>query len=87
MAGHGTGYPLSFICPIARQNRALWNGPDRGRLPDGHDRIVRTGRTRPVPHGKTHSRKLSTSHEYRCECGHVGWSSHADVIHYPVADP
>lgn len=86
MAGYGTGYPIAFICPVARRNRALWSGPEHGRLPDGHDEIVRTGRTKPTPRtGKGHARKLDTMYEYRCACGHVGWSSHPDIVRYPAA--
>lgn len=83
MAGKGTGYPISFVCPVARRNRmGAWEGRS---YPAGHDRIVRTGRTKPAPgHGHGHPRKLSESHEYRCECGNVGWTSHADVLRYPV---
>lgn len=81
MAGYGTGYPNWFICPVARRNRALWSGPDRGALPPGHDVIVLTGRTRRAPStGKGHPRKLDRSYEYRCECGHVGWTCNADVL-------
>lgn len=80
MAGTGTGYPVYFICPVARRNRDIrtWAAPP------GHRRIVRTGRTKPMPPGRAHPRKLNTSHEYRCGCGHVGWSSHVDIARYPV---
>lgn len=85
MSGHGTGYPIAFVCPKARQNRVLWSSPERGRLPGGHNIVVRTGRTRPMPrNGKGHPRKLWTSHEFRCECGHVGWTSHVDIVRYPA---
>lgn len=84
MAGYGTGYPISFICPVARRNRALWSGPDKGRLPEGHDTIVRTGRTKPRRHdGKGHPRALDTYYEYRCECGYVGWTTHKDILIRP----
>lgn len=89
MAGYGTGYPIYFICPVARRNRELWGHSDRsiaGRLPEGHDHIVRTGRTKPMPmNGKGHPRKLWTSHEFVCECGYKGWSSHIDILHKPLA--
>ena len=86
MAGRGTGYPVAFVCPVARRNRALWSGEEKGALPPGHDAIVRTGRTKPVKKGKGHPRKLWTSHEYRCECGHVGWTNHVQIVRYPVEE-
>jgi hypothetical protein len=80
MAGAGTGYPNWFVCTVARRTRH-WPDP----FPPGHDRIVRTGRTRPAPSPtKGHPRKLRESHEYRCECGHVGWSCHIDILRYPI---
>jgi len=83
----GTGSPVTFICPVARRNRALWSGVDAGRLPDGHDRVVLTGRTKPSPRQRAVGlRSDSISREYRCECGHVGWSNHVDLRRYPVAE-
>lgn len=29
---------------------------------------------------------LDTAHEYRCECGNVGWSAHVDVLKRPLED-
>lgn len=55
MAGHGTGYPIAFVCSVARRNCT--------GIPKGHVRIVRTGRTRLAPgHGKGHTGKLDQSH-------------------------
>jgi hypothetical protein len=88
MAGYGTGMPITFLCPVARRNRELWGQADRsrsGRLPDGHDEIVRTGRTKPRRRdGNLGLRTLDTSHEYRCQCGHVGWTTHVDILHKPL---
>lgn len=88
MAGYGTGRPHAFICPVARRNRRLWSDSERpGELPRGHERIVRTGRTKPRRHdGNLHPRILPTSHEYRCECGHVGWTTHNQILYYPVEE-
>lgn len=80
MSGKGTGYPIWFVCPVARRTR-YWPEP----YPVGHERIVRTGRTRPMRHnGKGHPRKLWISHEFRCECGYVGWSSSHNIVDYPL---
>lgn len=75
MAGAGTGQPVAFVCPVARRNRdtRTWS------LPPGHDRIRLTGRTKPNPGSSVGQRMLTTSSEYRCECGHVGWSAHVDL--------
>lgn len=69
----GTGSPTYFYC---------WKGRQTARFRrDGH-RVELTGRTRPY-HSKRYSmlgtRSMSTSYEYRCSCGHVGWSNHADL--------
>lgn len=75
----GTGSPIFFVCPAARRTRN-WRDP----YPPGHDRIVRTGRTKPNNRsGPKGLRSLHTLHEYRCECGHVGWTNHIDIERYP----
>ncbi len=69
----GTGSPIFFHCWEARR----FNLSDS----DIH-RVELTGRTRPY-RNKRYSmlgtRSMSTSYEYRCSCGHVGWSNHADL--------
>jgi len=86
MPGYGTGVPISFACPIARRNRlGSWANGNVPPLPPGHD-VTRTGRTKPAPNqGRLHPRTLSTAHEYRCACGHVGWSYHHGVLDCPLA--
>lgn len=78
---YGTGVPLFFICPVARRER-VWPATE---YPKGHDRIVRTGRTRKAP-GRPPLRSLPESHEYVCECGHRGWSRHTGVLRYPLVE-
>lgn len=81
--GYGKGVPSYFICPVARRDRDFLTWA----LPSGHSQIVRTGRTRPYRgHGSRHPRMLDTAHEYRCECGHVGWSAHRGVLYHPVEE-
>ena len=81
----GTGYPLTFRCSKERLERD-WRGGNRA-VEARHDPIVRTGRTRRAPSpGKGHPRKLRESHEYRCACGHVGWSCHVDVLRCPLQE-
>lgn len=85
MAGYGTGYPTFFACPQARK---IYYGTraSRGeavsrtqRERSAHD-VELTGRTKPTPrNGKGHPRKSWTTFEYKCVCGHVGWSSHKDL--------
>ena len=74
MAGYGTGYPVYFICAkLARR----W---PRSEVDYRMHEVTVTGRTRPTPrNGKGHPRKSWTTREYRCSCGHVGWSSHVDL--------
>lgn len=96
MAGTGTGQPIEFICPVARRNQYVeptaraYTRSYRMmlRYPPGHTRIVRTGRVKnaavPGRHAHAGSRMLNESHEYRCECGHVGWSKHRGVLRYPI---
>jgi hypothetical protein len=84
MAGYGTGYPIWFQCAKARR---IWYGPrssaagaTRTALERSEHHTELTGRTRPTPHtGKGHPRKSWTTFEYRCTCGHVGWSSHKNL--------
>jgi hypothetical protein len=85
MAGNGTGYPNHFECSKAR---LIYYG-DRSSTGEPVARTTReraahvitlTGRTRPTPrNGKGHPRKSWTTREYRCTCGHVGWSCHKDL--------
>jgi hypothetical protein len=85
MAGYGTGYPIWFECAKARQ---IWYGSrrnddernDRTHRERAKHRVELTGRTRPTPRtGKGHPRKSWTTFEYKCSCGHVGWSSHKNL--------
>lgn len=81
--------PFQFVCPVARRNRVgTWGNGNVPAYPDGHDLIVRTGRTKPRPvDGKRSAANLPDRHEFRCECGHVGWSAHVGILHYPVETP
>ena len=76
---HGTGYPHWFLCPFERRRFTA------DRLRGAPHKKVRTGKTRRAPSpGKGSVRKLQESHEYRCSCGHVGWSCHVDVLRTPL---
>lgn len=84
MAGSGTGYPYHFECSKAR---LIYYGDRSSRGEDvartSRERsahvIALTGRSKPVPSGKGHPRKSWRSREYKCSCGHVGWSNHKDL--------
>lgn len=73
----GAGSPVWFNCAKARgygtsRNNHTW---------------VRTGRTRPYrPSYGTAlgTRSMLFAHEYRCSCGHVGWTNHVDILHSPI---
>lgn len=62
----GLGSPKDFHCPKCRS------------------RVVkRTGRTRPYAPKDGHAlgtRGNLVAAEYRCECGHVGWTNHNDIV-------
>lgn len=69
----GPGSPISFKCHRERLGY--------GRLA-GHT-VVRTGLTRryrPSRYSALGQRSMTTSHQYRCSCGHVGWSNHKDIL-------
>lgn len=75
----GTGSPVYFHCHRYRQlNYKTRNNP--------HDRdehtVTLTGRTKPYKvskHRALGSRSTRTLREYKCSCGHVGWSNHIDL--------
>lgn len=76
----GPGSPIFFVCPVARSNRiGTWGDGEIPRYPDGHG-IALTGRTKArSPRGVLGVRSTYVAREYRCECGHVGWSTHKDL--------
>ena len=78
-----TGQPLVFRCSIQR-SKVQYPDKGGGRFPLGHEEIIRTGRIRYI--GKGSVRSLATAHEYVCECGHVGWSKHRDILRYPLEE-
>lgn len=84
----GPGSPIQFLCAAQRRDR--WRYRDRDgyvdtRYEPTHD-VVRTGRTKPrQQRGAIGQRNMHTAHEYRCSCGHVGWSTHRGVLHFEVA--
>ena len=70
----GTGSPVWFSCAACRRRGS------RG----GHN-FQLTGRTKPYrSSGALGSRSTATSREYRCTCGHVGWSNHIDLERFAV---
>jgi len=68
----GTGQPITFRCWAERRER--WQSFHRA---DDHV-MTMTGRSRPY-HGHKGGRMTTTAYEYRCSCGHVGWSAHVDA--------
>lgn len=72
------GRPHAFMCPVKRRGRRK-----NFTHPLGHD-VVRTGRTKPNRSRKMGAYGIDESHEYRCSCGHVGWSTHPDIIWLPI---
>lgn len=78
-ASAGAGHPMSFMC--TRLRRVPW-AQRTNPIRDDHE-VTRTGRTKPNPSRRLQGRALATLHEYRCTCGHVGWTSHPDVMLHP----
>lgn len=75
MAGYGTGSPMYFHC--AKFTRLSFRERDITREPHT---VTLTGRTKPRPHdGRRGPRSTDTYREYKCSCGHVGWSAHIDL--------
>lgn len=77
--GRGSGFPLDFRCSVLAK---VWPR-------DGHEyadhQVVLTGRTKSARNGKGHARKSYLSWEYRCSCGHVGWSCHRELERRAIA--
>ena len=66
----GPGSPLAFRCARCRLRRV-------------EGVVGRTGRERPyrAPRGSCLGiRSTLVSREYRCSCGHLGWSNHVDLM-------
>lgn len=85
--------PNWFICPVARRNpvydyanRFGLSHRNRYSYPPGHDKIVRTGRTKPNSSRRRGSRTSDLAHEYECECGHKGWTVLVDILRFPLKD-
>ena len=75
----GTGSPVWFRCAVARREGP---GDDREHV------VVRTGRERPYRTRRYQTlgyRSDNVTREYRCTCGHVGWSNHLDLRNAPLA--
>lgn len=71
---HGTGQPQYFMCAKQRA----------GYHYDAHY-CVRTGRSKPArPNAGV--RVMDHQVEYRCICGHVGWSRHVEAGQLPMTD-
>ena len=77
----GTGYPITFMCPVLRRSG------HRSNMDFDRHQIRATGRTKKPPSpGKGNPRKADRSLEYECSCGHVGWSCHIDLADQAVSD-
>jgi hypothetical protein len=85
VSGFGTGYPYTFECAKARLiyygNRSSRGEPVIRTSRERAEHVVTlTGREREAPSpNRGHPRKSRMSREYRCACGHVGWSCHIDL--------
>jgi hypothetical protein len=73
--------PIFFMCPKRRLDK--WKYAEFPGAEPEHD-IVRTGRTKPNSSNRRGSRTLPEVHEFKCSCGHVGWSKHVGVLNKPV---
>ena len=73
----GTGQPIAFVCAARRREGY------RGRSPAESHRVELTGRAR-KRYGRPGARMTNLFREYRCSCGHVGWSAHVDLARRDV---
>jgi hypothetical protein len=65
--------PNWFRCYVERRESRRWR-------PSVEHRVALTGRTRTRKTSRGHSgRSTLVVREYRCSCGHVGWSNHVDL--------
>ena len=85
----GTGQPITFRCWVQRRGAEIhyhWRTRKISYIsyPKGHNG-VRTGKVRASARGGG-IRMMHTDHQYRCECGHVGWSKHTGVLYWPLAE-
>lgn len=77
--------PYFFECHEARKiyygTRSSTGDPvTRTRIERAQHRVTLTGRTKPRRHPRGGGfRSSDVQREYRCSCGHVGWSSHIDL--------
>ena len=69
-ANNGTGNPMYFACAKARKERSY-------REREGHV-VELTGRSKAAGR-RGGIRNSDRSREYKCSCGHVGWSRHVDL--------
>lgn len=72
----GAGSPVFFMCSACRRRKPHFNSPLYRYFEPGE--VTLTGRTRPYRAG-SHAlgvRSDTVSREYKCSCGHVGWSNH-----------
>lgn len=80
--GSGKGQPMFLRCPVERRERSSVYV----RIGARHD-LVRTGRVRGEPREFGASRSLvGGTVEFRCSCGHVGWTNHVDVMRRPIEE-
>lgn len=79
MAGAGTGSPQFFLCPNLRR---IWPRTTHDVI---QHRTRPTGRHKPGPPRRNGSlRRVARAMEYRCTCGHTGWSTHSDLARHGV---
>ncbi len=77
------GRPLFFRCAKERKEYSAVSG-DGWQFPSAEYRhtAARTGAQKRNPsfrHGA-----LDIAWQYRCSCGHVGWSTHRGVLNLPM---
>ena len=69
----GAGSPIAFRCTKCRSTL----------VSDRDSTWELTGRERPYAKARYSvggARSTRTAREYRCSCGHVGWSNHVDLL-------
>ena len=77
-----TGRPDIFRCYACNRK---YGGA--GRIPNHlFVSVRRTGKTRDTPRRKRGKGAMKQQHEYTCDCGHSGWTSHFGILDRSLAE-
>lgn len=73
----GPGSPIMFRCSRCRRNCRTWNGSWYAFNCEHKTALTGKWRKRKFCVGV---RSALVEVQYECDCGHVGWSNHVDLV-------